>query len=66
MKEKLLYFQDKIELILDYAKTLNKILDCYKFEKELRLKITSEILNYYKNIREENEELRKIDVKPNL
>ena len=66
MKEKLLYFQDKIELILDYANTLNKILDCYKFEKELRLKITSEILNYYKNIREENEELRKIDVKPNL
>ena len=66
MKEKLLHFRGKIKLILDNANTLNKILDCYKFEKELRLKITSEILNYYKNIREENEELRKIDVKPNL
>ena len=56
----------KIRQFKEKADEMNKILDCYKYEKEIRLKITEEILNFYKNLREDNEELKKIDAKPNL
>ena len=45
---------------------MNQIVECYKFEKDLRVKITEDIFHFYNELRQENDKLRKLDQKPDL